>query len=1590
MKKIASKSISLVLVLSFLLAIFTVFPIAEPTADEGVKIIYNRNYEEGWNYNNGLGTDLVYDLGVNLTYTKLSASKYNYYMNIAPASDAGGYLTLPMGADTPDSGKLFLELDLMAPKNTNIGGILLIAGMGEGAERAPKHIITLSGGELYLLGENMGAINGDWQNVSFVFDFDYASNTDGAEPNEYLVTATLGDDTVEKVYTASAGFGISEIYIGAQENLFGFDREGHEYFVDNLKVYYNVDEKTELPAEDFGTAVDAGANKNFTVMGGGNSGNYLQGQLPFDRVTDKGDGSGVVVYYHRYFSEGWDWDNGMQSNLPRDNDVYITTDYAADINVGDSGFLNYYLQYVQKNANNGFIRIDGQTNIPQTGTFYFEFDLKATPGANIPGMMSMLTNGSPYLEFNIMRIEEGELIILDQPMGQIGEEWVHVAFVIEFGDYKYDDVDENGNRLYKPEITYTAFVGSEAKSVSVVKELEDVRGAKKGIRNIRIGRAGPLKDGSVGDWFGLDNMVIYSSTACDATEELPRDITRGFASISSDNFGIKGETLVNLTATKDFVVNAGAGMPSLPEIMDAALAMKVNSHNMLLGGKKYRPFVDSEGNAYGGPYKEDGRVMVPIDPILNYVIAPYEYSESGLSLDIFTGGEHKALAVGRDTVEIGGTVHKLTVSPIVKTVGDDAIFYIALDDIELLFPGYYVTWDNTGFFTVAKYKDFFNRTENESYLQELMWSFLFDLDETDVEGLYEMAKETTNNFEHPYIYVRQDRFDELYDIYHSSPSDEIFDQDLIEYIDYSIRYADNYLAKYAIIDDDGNYVGLKQGQWMATSSQGIVKWVTNIDDDDPEELRTDPYTGRVLTEAGNHSVGVMPYQDSAGYDPAGGRLNVLSDGESCLAIALESVAFAYQLTKDEKYVHFAYEWTSALCEWEHWGPGHFLNAANSSRPIAVGYDWLYNAYVEFGYDVDALADIIYANGVYEGWRVVNNLSCEHVSPEAPSSNDWKRHIGNWNPVCCLGMVTASLAVMDRPEYGMLAAETAYKSLEAFDARGLTYIGFDGSYRESAGYWCATSRMTLWLLEACRVAFGTEFNFSKCPGLDLTDYFGCHVESNEFNRWNYHDDGEGEQETYWFFLSAQMYGNNEYAAIRQNHLEAGKDPYRWDVLWYDKDLIEAGQANLALDFAMESIEGYMTRAAWEPGALWAGLMGGKNNVAHGQYDSGNWIYENGGVRWFFDLGADDYNLDGGGLGAGYYKYSTLGNNVLAVGSIQDTMPHGQLLAEGGELIWHTSNEYGSAAVLDMAPVYGAEKNVTYARRGMLLTNDRKTVVIQDEVSMVYVQDLYWFAHFDLRRISDYQISADGRTFIMHSTPDENGKKQTLRVNMITANRGFKFEVWDATTETEGQFVFDATPRKGQSAAVNGIDEASREHVMKLAIAGTNTLKFELAIVIELIDEEEPIELGYSLGWKGNPNALPPMLEWVPTADTREGFDDSLIIDGVEYRPTAQLSTVISAEANLSPFIQSGKYLGTDREEFFRKLAEIEYAIVKKGARENTTDVIVTALAAYDSIRAKYDAYQGKIATDAKSAGTIAESLIGLKPPTPEPEPETPAE
>ena len=74
------------------------------------------------------------------------------------------------------------------------------------------------------------------------------------------------------------------------------------------------------------------------------------------------------------------------------------------------------------------------------------------------------------------------------------------------------------------------------------------------------------------------------------------------------------------------------------------------------------------------------------------------------------------------------------------------------------------------------------------------------------------------------------------------------------------------------------------------------------------------------------------------YRKIGPRL--LSVSRDCLE-RIYALALAYRWTGDEKYAAKAREDLLQVCAFPDWNPSHFLDTAEMSHAVGIGYDWLF-------------------------------------------------------------------------------------------------------------------------------------------------------------------------------------------------------------------------------------------------------------------------------------------------------------------------------------------------------------------------------------------------------------------------------------------------------------------------------------------------------------------------------------------------------------------------------------------------------------------------------------------------------------------------
>ena len=166
--------------------------------------------------------------------------------------------------------------------------------------------------------------------------------------------------------------------------------------------------------------------------------------------------------------------------------------------------------------------------------------------------------------------------------------------------------------------------------------------------------------------------------------------------------------------------------------------------------------------------------------------------------------------------------------------------------------------------------------------------------------------------------------------------------------------------------------------------------------------------------------------------PDGKRL--LSESRKALHHVLYC-GWAWRTTGDVRFRDRVIRELDAACALKDWNPSHFLDTAEMSTAVAIGYDWLFPALSpeqRKRYE-DTLLD--------KGLRVVGKVH--------PKTSWWTGATNNRSQVCGAGMALAAEAVKERdPE---LCAALVKQGDELITKCEAFYLP-DGAYPEGPAYW----------------------------------------------------------------------------------------------------------------------------------------------------------------------------------------------------------------------------------------------------------------------------------------------------------------------------------------------------------------------------------------------------------------------------------------------------------------------------------------------------------------------------------------------------------
>ncbi len=333
------------------------------------------------------------------------------------------------------------------------------------------------------------------------------------------------------------------------------------------------------------------------------------------------------------------------------------------------------------------------------------------------------------------------------------------------------------------------------------------------------------------------------------------------------------------------------------------------------------------------------------------------------------------------------------------------------------------------------------------------------------------------------------------------------------------------------------------------------------------------------------------------------------------------LSYSYRMTDEGKYADRAIEEMLAVCRFSDWNPSHFLDVAEMTMAVAIGYDWLHDRLtadekVEIYDSIVNKAFIPADNEEYAGFYNLAN---------------------NWNQVCCCGLLYGALAIYERqPEKSQELIGLYVKSVPF----AMAAYAPDGGYPEGFMYWGYGTSFQVMMIAALESAIGTDFGLSSSEGFLETADFVRFMTAPSGQCFNFSDATAYAPCNPMMFWFASKTSDSSKVWLERRYLESLPENFMSDVSrrFAEHRLLPAlmvfASRLQTMDAAppeetVKVFRGqtplFVCREGWDsPDDAYLGIKGGSPITSHAHMDAGSFIYEYGGVRWSVDLGPQDYH------------------------------------------------------------------------------------------------------------------------------------------------------------------------------------------------------------------------------------------------------------------------------------------------------------------------------------------------------------------------------
>ena len=193
----------------------------------------------------------------------------------------------------------------------------------------------------------------------------------------------------------------------------------------------------------------------------------------------------------------------------------------------------------------------------------------------------------------------------------------------------------------------------------------------------------------------------------------------------------------------------------------------------------------------------------------------------------------------------------------------------------------------------------------------------------------------------------------------------------------------------------------------------------------------------------------------------------------------------------------------------------------------------------------------------------------------------------------------------------------------------------------------------------------------------------------------------------------QYSDPIYAYVRhQQILECTKRVTPLDIIFYTP-VDESFAPTLPKDTVYRKAGLAIMRSGWGKEDTFVGLHGGANDEVNGDLDAGSIVLDVAGVRFFAETGGIETLPV-------MMRRRAAGQNTIVVNPAAEPAPDQEPHANA-KIVEMKGREDRIYAVVDMT---STSKDILRGKRGVMLTDNRQTVVVQDELVLTSPGEILW--------------------------------------------------------------------------------------------------------------------------------------------------------------------------------------------------------------------------------------------------------------------------